>query len=125
MPGHINIAADRTNKVSRDDIGALVQHLIKRMLAIDTNFTPYQRHASVRDLFAGPVHGLAVTFHLRLLHVSRETVQTLVVRQQGVGSIVEEVAIPDSDQCQHHWRVLSQWCLSEMRSDERREGTAW
>ena len=62
---NVNLWFYRANKVRRDNYIALVQTLIKRMLAIYSRHAPNNRHGSVR--YGLPIKSdvLTVTLHYR------------------------------------------------------------
>jgi hypothetical protein len=52
------------------------------------------------------VDALAVALHVELLQVRGEAREVLVVRQHGDGGGVEEVVVPEADECQEDGQVL-------------------
>ena len=60
------------DEIARDQPGALVDQLIKGMLAIGAGLAPINRAGLIIDMFAGQGDVLAVALHGELLQVGRE-----------------------------------------------------
>ena len=101
-------------EVGGNQVGALVQQLEKRMLAVGARLAPDHRSGMVRQGAAVAAHCLAVAFHVGLLQVGRETMQMLVIGQDRVGRGAEEIDVPDAEQRQGQRQVLLGWRGSEM-----------
>lgn len=67
------------DEVSRDELGALVQELVERVLGVGGWLAKEDRAGGVLDeLVGGAGNGFAVRFHGELLEVGRESVKVLV-----------------------------------------------
>ena len=85
-----------------------MDQLIKSVLAIGSRFPPNDGAGGVLHSFTVTVHTFAVAFHVPLLKIRGETVQVLVIRQDGMGLGVEKVVIPDTQQTHDHREVVLQ-----------------
>ena len=108
------LAVQRRQKICRYHPRALMDQLIKGMLAVGAGLTPHYHAGIVIHLLAVAIHSLAVTLHVQLLQIGREAVQILVVRQHGIGSCAEEVTIPDAEQSHQHRNVFIKRSGAEM-----------
>lgn len=100
------MADGRRDEVARHQLGALMDQLVERMLAVGARLTPDDRAGLVIHRIAVAIDVLAVGFHVALLEVSGKTVHVLIVRQNGFGFGAEEVVVPDTDQRQQHRQVF-------------------
>ena len=73
---------------------ALVEQLVKRMLAVGALAAPGDRRGVLADRFAVGAHPLAVTFHLQLLQIGGQLLQPMVVGQYDVAVRAEKVQVP-------------------------------
>ena len=94
-----------------------MNQLVEGVLAVGARLAPEDLAGLGGDGGAVPTHGLAVGLHGQLLQVSREAVQVLVVRQHGVGSNLEEVAVPDVQHAEQHHDVLLERGVGEVLVD--------
>src|SRR5215472_16346610 len=78
----------------------LMDQLIEGMLAIRSRFSPVDRAGIGLNGFAGQRDMFAVAFHRQLLKVRRESLEVLVVRENGHGLRAEKVVVPDAQQTQ-------------------------
>src|SRR5450830_766746 len=90
------VAMHRHYKVAGDDLRALVNQLIERMLSIGASFTPDHRTCFVVNTFTFAVYELTIAFHIRLLQISGKARHALIIGQYGRGIDVEEIVIPDA-----------------------------
>jgi hypothetical protein len=61
------------DEIARNQLGALVDELVKRVLAVGARLAPVNRSCLVIDLHALECDVLAVALHGELLQVGRET----------------------------------------------------
>ena len=78
-------ANSRSNKICCHFMGALMQQLIKSMLAVNPGLTPNNRTGFIIHCFAVPIYRLAIAFHFGLLQIGRQTMQILIIRQHSQG----------------------------------------
>ena len=83
------VASARANEVARDD-AALVNELVKTVLAVRTRFTKV--YFSCVKWERNPIHRdpLAIAFHVDLLNVRWKAQQRLRIRQQGTGTVAKK-----------------------------------
>lgn len=79
------VALSSQYEVSGNELGTLVQELVKRVLGVRCRFAEENRTGRVLDIVARARDGLAVRFHGQLLEVSWETVQVLVKSESLLG----------------------------------------
>ena len=77
---------------------ALVDELVKGMLAVRARLSPYDRPGLIRGLPAFSVNTFAIALHISLLEVRREPVHVLVIRQDRMGLCSKEIVIPNAEQ---------------------------
>src|SRR5206468_1092136 len=75
------------DEIHRDLLSALVQQLVKGVLARRAGRAPDDRRRGVVGLVPVAVHALAVRFHLELLKVGRQIAQILAVGDHGAGLV--------------------------------------
>ena len=83
------------NEIARNQPGALMDQLIKRVLAIGARLAPVNRAGRARHAFAVERRGFAVALHRQLLQVRREALQVLLVRQHRHALRAEEIRVPN------------------------------
>ena len=108
------ITTSRDQKITGDELSALVNQLIKSMLAIGAGFAPYDRPRRVVHCRAIAPRRFAIALHIQLLQIGGKTMQTLAIRQYCLRGCGKKVAIPDAQQCQNDWHILLQWRRPEM-----------
>ena len=81
-----------------NNVCALVKQLIERVLSVGSGLTEDDRTCGIVDGLAEAVDGLAVGFHIQLLQVCREAVESLGIRQDCCAQIAESVSLIDADQ---------------------------
>src|SRR5215470_8271268 len=69
------------DKITRDQSCALMDELIKGVLAVGSRFTPVDGAGLVIDLGAVEDNVLAIALHCQLLQVRRETLEVLLIRK--------------------------------------------
>ena len=87
---------DRRQEIAGDQLRALVDELIKCMLAIGAGFAPDDWAGLVVNARAVAGDVLAVGLHVALLEIGGKTVHVLVVGQDGHRLGAEEVIVPDA-----------------------------
>ena len=109
-------------EIAGHQVRALVQHLMKCVLAVGARRAPDHRHGAVVHRLPVAIHALAVRFHLQLLQVGRQFAQRFGVGQHGMRPGVEEIRIPDAQQRQQHRHVGGERRSKEMRVHGARAG---
>ncbi len=104
----------KTDKIYRHQLRPLMQQLVKSMLAIGTRLTPDDLPRGVIHGLAAARHGLTVTLHISLLQIRRQSVQILLVGQNGRRLAAIEIAVPDAEQRQNDRQILLQRRCPEM-----------
>ena len=102
------------DEVGGDELGALVEELVERVLCVGGGLTKEDGTGGVLDVVAATGDGLAVGLHGKLLEVSRETVQVLVEGRDKVGLGAEEVRVPDAQKTTEDGDVLLEGSLLEV-----------
>src|ERR1700691_4051717 len=87
-----------SDQVARNQLRALMNELIKRVLPVSSGFTPDDRPSLVAHGLAVEVYVLAVAFHLQLLQVSRKAFEIVRVGHDVDGLRAEKIVVPDSKQ---------------------------
>lgn len=103
-----------SKEISWNNLGALVNQLIKRMLAVSPWFSPDDGSSRVRDCLVGSRHVLAVGFHITLLEICSKAVHVLVIWKNSMRLRAEKVVVPDSKQAENNREILLQWCSAEV-----------
>ena len=93
----------KTDKITRDQFGTLVDKLVKRMLAVSTRFAKIDGPRLIVHTRAVECDTLAVALHRQLLEIGREPFEVLVVRQYCSRLCTEEIIIPNRKQS-HEYR---------------------
>lgn len=106
---------DRSEEITRDQLGTLVDELIESVLAVGSGLSPDDRSSLVVDLLAGLGDALSIGFHVSLLEVVSELVEVLVVREQSLGLRAVEVIVPDTDEGKDYGQVLLERGLLEVQ----------
>src|SRR5579859_774731 len=86
------------DKVARNQPGSLMDKLIVSVLPVRPRLPPDDRPGLVVDALALQIDMLAVAFHIKLLKISAEPPQVVIVGQDGYRFRPEEVVIPDANQ---------------------------
>ena len=104
-------------EIDRHDVGSLMQHLEKGVLAIGAGLAPDHRRGRHRDRRAVVAHRLAVRFHFELLQIGGKAAEPLVVGDDRMGGVTPDVAIPDADEPHQHRNIVGERRLFEMLVD--------
>ena len=83
-----------------------MQKLIERMLTICSRFTKNYRTSNIINLFTKTVYRFSVTFHIKLLQMSRKTTQCLRIRQNCSSRIFLNISFINTNQSVHQSRIL-------------------
>src|SRR5437867_12826618 len=86
------------DEIAGDQLRALVNKLVKRVLSIRTGLAPVDGAGLIVHTRAVERDGLAVALHRQLLKVSGKPFEILIVRQHGHGLRAEEVVVPYAEQ---------------------------
>src|SRR5262249_22801469 len=86
------------DEVTWDQPRALVDELIKGVLAVGSRFTPVNGTSLVIYLVTIEGNGLSVTLHGQLLQIRREPLQVLLVGKNCDRRSVEEVDVPNANE---------------------------
>ncbi len=88
----------KPDEIRRDEPGALVDQLVKGVLAVGARFAPDDRPGLVAHPAPAAVDAFAVGFHVGLLQIGRETVKVLFVGKHRVGLGAEKIVVPDAQE---------------------------
>src|ERR1035441_2936604 len=91
---------DGREEIGGNPLGALVDELVKGVLAVRARLAPDDRPGDGLDRLAVAGDALAVAFHVALLEVGGEAVHVLVVGENGLGARAEEIVVPDAEQAE-------------------------
>src|SRR6516162_1093438 len=83
------------NEITGNQPRALVNQLVKRMLAVGARLTPVDGTGVAGHGRAVERDGLAVALHRQLLEIGREALEVILVGQHGHGLCAEEVVVPE------------------------------
>ncbi len=97
-----------------DHSGALMDQLVKGMLAVGARFAPDYGAGRTLQQGTGHAHALAVALHLQLLQIGGQAGQTLIVGQDRAGAIAHRLMVPETDERQHHWHILQRCGVLKM-----------
>mmetsp|Transcript_17835 Transcript_17835/g.42034 ORF Transcript_17835/g.42034 Transcript_17835/m.42034 type:complete len:298 (+) Transcript_17835:1005-1898(+) len=100
------LGVHRREEVAGDQLSALVNQLVKSMLAVRSWLTPNDRAGRGADGLPLPGDSLSVALHVPLLQVCREAMQALVIRQNCLRLGAKEVVVPDAKHSQDHRQIL-------------------
>src|SRR5690606_10969011 len=104
----------RRDEITWNQFSALMNELVKGMLAVGTRLAPDDGPCLIIHRIAFAIHILAITFHIALLEVRRKPMQVLVVGEDSMCFGVEEIIVPLTKQRHDDWNVLLKRCLPEM-----------
>ena len=111
---HWVVALSCEDKVGGNQLRALVQELVERMLGVGRRLAEKNRPCGVLDVIAGSSNGFAVGLHGQLLQIGREAVHVLIEWRDQVGLGTEEVGVPYAEQAADDGDVLLEGRLPEM-----------
>jgi len=98
---HVMMGADgiqgltECDEITGNELRALVNHLIKGMLAIGPRLTPVNGGGLMRHSLSLDRDLLAIALHGQLLKVRGKSLQVLFVGQHGHGLGTEELVVPN------------------------------
>ena len=104
----------KRDKVAWDQSCALVDQLIKRVLAIRTRLAPVNRPGVIVHMVSCEGHALPIALHRQLLEVSWESFHVLIVRQYRDRRCLEEIVVPDSQKRHEDRDVAMPRCCPKM-----------
>ena len=105
MVADLVVGVHEPDEVGGDELRALVDELVERVLAVGAGLAPHDRAGLHGDGVAVEVDRLAVALHVELLQVRGEAGEVLAVRQDRLGLGAEEVVVPDADEAEQHGQV--------------------
>lgn len=108
------VSLDRSDKVARNELSALMDELIERVLSIGTRLAPHNRTGAIVDLSISTRHELSVGLHVALLEIGGESMQVLIVREDSLGLGAVEVVVPEADESHQNRYVLLERRRSEV-----------
>ena len=108
------VAHRRCQEIAWNQLGALVDELVKCVLSVGAGLAPDHRTCLPGNGLALSVHIFAVRLHVPLLKISREAVHVLVVGQNGFGFSAEEIVVPDADEGEESRQILRNRRCAEM-----------
>jgi len=108
------LADSRCNEITWDEFGALMDQLIKCMLSVCARFPPDDRAGLVRYSLPFSINIFTVTFHISLLEISSKAVQVLIIGEYSFRFCLEEIIVPDPNQCQYYRYIAFKCCIGEM-----------
>src|SRR5690606_31442602 len=97
---HVVVFADgvvrlcRCDEVARNQLGTLMDKLIKGMLSVGAGLAPDDGPGLVIHRMAFAVYVFAIALHITLLEISGKAVQVLVVGEDSLCFGIEEVVVP-------------------------------
>ncbi len=94
------------DELQRNDVFALVEELVERVLAVCARLAEQHRPGGVVHGLAEAVDGLAVGFHVGLLQVCRETGKSLRVGQDRRALVSQDVSLVHPDERVEHRGVF-------------------
>ena len=87
----------RRYKIAGNELGALMNELVKSVLAVGARFSPKDGACLVAHQLPVAVGIFAVALHIALLEIRREAAQVLVVGQDGFRFRSPKIIVPDTD----------------------------
>src|SRR5215469_13388023 len=93
------------NEITGNQSGSLVNKLVEGMLTIGTGLAPDNRSGLIVDGVAFQIDVLTIALHIKLLQISAQTIEILVIRQNCHSFSTEEIIIPDTNQPKYHRQV--------------------
>ena len=104
----------RCNEITRNKSGPLVDQLVKSVLTVGAGLSPDDGTGLVIHWLTVAVNAFSVGFHITLLEVSWETVEVLLVVQNGFGLCTDKVSVPDADEVKLSRDVLFQRSVEDV-----------
>src|SRR5690554_882670 len=95
----------RRNEIARNQMGALMDQLVKSVLSVGPGRAPNYGAGAVSHFISVSVGMLAIALHISLLKIGGEAVHILVVRQNSFGFGPKKIGVPYSYQS-HNYRYI-------------------
>src|SRR5687768_5628345 len=114
MFAHWIVRFDGPDEICRDQFGPLMDQLIERVLSIGSRLAPNNWSGGIINERSVARHTLAIALHVSLLEVGRQTVQVLIVRQDGMSLSPEKIVVPNPQQTEDHRQIFLQRRRAEM-----------
>src|ERR1041384_6170124 len=114
------VAPERVERLlERDEVAgneprALMNQLVKRMLAVCAGLAPVDRPGIIGGFVAINGDVLAGALHRQLLQIRWKSLQILLVRQHRDGLSAEEVVVPDGQEAHEHRQIALKRSGAEM-----------
>src|SRR5690606_28441443 len=93
-------ALREANEVTGNQLCTLMNQLVKSMLTIRPRLPPNDRASLVIHPSAIARHLFAIALHIELLQVRAETMEVLIVGENGLTLCPKEVVVPNADKAQ-------------------------
>lgn len=103
------------DQIQRHDPTALVQKLEKRMLYVGAGAAEQNWTGGIFDELVVFVHRFAVAFHIKLLQITRQIAQILIVGNDAMAAETEKVVVPNAEQCQNDRNIPVKRRMTEMQ----------
>src|SRR6266849_7070338 len=105
MPSERVEGPAKCDEVTRNQLRALVDELVERMLPVGSGFAPENGSRLIID--RGPIqrHMLAIRLHRELLQISRKPLEILIVGEDADGLRTKKIVVPDSEQTHQNGQV--------------------
>eukprot|EP00756_Hemistasia_phaeocysticola_P006610 Hpha_TRINITY_DN13917_c0_g2::TRINITY_DN13917_c0_g2_i1::g.35451::m.35451 len=100
------VRAEGADEVARDDLGALVDELVERVLPVSARLAPDDGPGGPAGGGSVAGHKLPVGLHVTLLEVGRKAVQVLVVREDCLSLHTVAIVVPDTKHGKDDGNVL-------------------
>src|ERR1700737_5242936 len=88
----------KCDEVARNQLRALVDELVERMLPVGSGFAPEDGSRLIIDRSPVQRHMLAVRLHRELLQISWKPLEILIVGEDANGLRAAKIIVPDSEQ---------------------------
>src|SRR6266481_3027667 len=95
----------KCDEVAGNQLRALVDELVKRMLPVGSGFAPEDGSRLIIDRSPVKRHMLAVRLHRELLQISRKPLEVLIVGKDADGLRTKKIVVPDSEQTHQNGQV--------------------
>ena len=105
------------NEVARNHFGALMNQLVKSVLAVGSRLAPNYRPCVVMNLSPGTIYRFAIALHVPLLEVSGKPMKILIIRKNGLAGGVIKVYVPNAEQSENDGDIFFQRLAFKMIID--------
>src|SRR5713101_2037570 len=105
MPSERVEGPAKCNEVAGNQLRALVDELVERMLPVGSGLAPEEGSRLIIDRSPVKRHMLAVRLHRELLQISRKPLEILIVGENTDGLRAEKIVVPDSEQTHQNGQV--------------------